>query len=192
MRFSPALLLPLCASMLTAACRDEGITRARVPKAESAPVFAAMAPQERGRASGPKGVRWTMPSGWKEVPGSGMRLATFTPPGGIKAEGTVVALPGDSGSELENANRWRGQIGLPPTDEAGLASARVTLKTRIGEVRVYDFLSAGEKRTRLIAAMAKTGDMTWFFKLTGEEAAANSARAGFMTILNGLAPDAAK
>jgi len=178
--------------MMTAACRDEGITRARVPKAESAPVIAAMAPPDLERASGPKGLRWTMPSGWKEVPGTGMRLATFTPPGGIKAEGTVVALPGDSGSELENANRWRGQIGLPPTDEAGLAPARVTLKTRIGEVRVYDFLSAGEKRTRLIAAVAKTGDMTWFFKLTGEEAAANSARAGFMTILAGLAPDAAK
>lgn len=191
MRFSPAFLLPLFASLMTA-CRDEGITRARVPKAESAPVIAAMAPQEPGRAPGPKGVRWTMPSGWKEAPGTGMRLATFTPPGGIKAEGTVVALPGDSGGELENANRWRGQIGLPPTDEAGLASARVTLSTRIGEVKVYDFLSAGEKRTRLIAAVAKTGDMTWFFKLTGEEAAANSARPGFMTILNGLAPDAAK
>lgn len=192
MRLRPAILIPLFASLLTAACRDEGITRARVPKAESAPVMAAMATQDLERASGPKGLRWTMPSGWKETPGTGMRLATFTPPGGIKAEGTVVALPGDSGGELENANRWRGQIGLPPTDEAGLASARVTLKTKIGEVKVYDFLSTGEKRTRLIAAVAKTGDMTWFFKLTGEEAAANSARAGFMTILKGLAPDAAK
>lgn len=192
MRLSPAFLLPLCASLMTAACRDEGITRARVPKAESAPIIAAMAPQGLERVSGPKGLRWTLPSGWKEVPGTGMRLATFTPPGGIKAEGTVVALPGDTGGELDNANRWRGQIGLPPIDEAGLAAARVTLTTRIGEVKVYDFLSAGEKRTRLIAAVARTGDMTWFFKLTGDEAAANSARAGFMTILNGLAPDAAK
>ena len=193
-------MLPLFALIMMAACRDEGITRARVPKTESTPVVAAKSPhdhdhdheQDHEHASGPKGVHWILPSGWKVVPGNGMRLATFVPPGGVEAEGSVVALPGNSGSELDNANRWRGQIGLPPTDEAGLAAARVTLTTKIGPVQVYDFLSMGEKRTRLIAAVAKTGGMTWFFKLIGDEAAAESARGGFMTILKGLAPDAPK
>lgn len=190
--------LPLAAVLLASSCREEGVTRTRVPKSEAAAVVAAEPPHdhdhdhEHEHASGPKGVRWTLPSGWKEVPGNGMRLATWVPPGGVKAEATVVALPGDSGSELANANRWRGQIGLPPTDEAGMAAASTTVSTKIGTVKVYDFLSTGEKRTRLIAAAAKTGGMTWFFKLTGDEAATESARSGFMTILKGLTPDAAK
>jgi len=187
-------VLPIAAVLSASSCREEGVTRTRVPKAEATAVVAAEPSHDHDRehASGPKGVRWTLPAGWEEVPGNGMRLATWVPPGGVKAEATVVALPGDSGGELENANRWRGQIGLPPTDEASLTAARTVFSTKAGSVKVYDFRSEGEKRTRLIAAVLKTGDMTWFFKLTGDEAAAESARSGFLTIVKGLTPDAAK
>lgn len=173
------------------ACGEEPITRARVPKTEEAPALAA-APRDMASLSAGPGLRWTLPKGWKEVPGTGMRLATFVPPGGLKTEGTVVSLPGDSGSELANANRWRGQIGLPPTDEAGLAAARTTVASKAGPVRVYDFTSEGEIRTRLIAASVKSGDETWFFKLMGEAGATESARPGFLAILKGLSADAAK
>lgn len=145
------------------------------------------APSER-----PRGLSWTLPSGWKEVPGTGMRLATFLPPGGLKTEGTVVALHGDSGGELANVNRWRGQIGLPPTDEAQIASSRTPLTTKVGPVAVYDFTSTGTARTRLIVAVVKTGDTTWFFKLMGDAAATESARGGFLAIIKRLSPDAAQ
>lgn len=203
MRTNFAALLPILAVLLTAACRDEGITRSRVPKPEAAPAHAAApgmgmpggmsmpggmdAPAER-----PRGLAWTLPSGWKEIPGTGMRLATFVPPNSLKTEGTVVALPGEAGGELANANRWRGQIGLPATDEAGMAAARTTLSTKAGPVAVYDFTSAGTVRTRLIAAVVTTGGTTWFFKLMGDAAATESARAGFLAIVKGLTPDASK
>jgi hypothetical protein len=183
--------LPIAAVLLMGACGDESITRARVPKSEEAPAGAAAEAEDHtGHDHGAQapGLRWTLPSGWKETPGTGMRLATWTPPGGLKTEGTVVSLPGDSGGELANVNRWRGQIGLPPTDEAGIAAARTTLNTKAGSVAVYDFTSGGTVKTRLIAAVAKTGDTTWFFKLMGEAAATESARAGFLTILKGLTP----
>lgn len=192
-----AALLPLLSALLTAACREEPITHARVPKAEAAiarPAAAAMglpsgieAPAER-----PRGLAWTLPPGWKELPGNGIRLATFVPPGGLKTEATVVALPGDSGGELANANRWRGQIGLPPTDEAGMAAARTTLATKVGPAGIYDFTNTGKARTRLIAAAVDTGGTTWFFKLMGDAAATEAARPGFMTLIKGLRPDAPK
>lgn len=205
MRISFAALLPV---LLLAACREEGVTRARVPKEAVAvqdsheghdhaaapgmgsgamPMGGIDVPSER-----PGGLAWKLPAGWKELPGNGIRLATFVPPGGLKTEGTVVALPGESGGELANANRWRGQIGLSPVDEAGLAASRTTLSTKAGPVKVYDFTSEGQVRTRLIAAIVRTGDTSWFFKLTGEAGATESARAGFMTVLKGLTPDAAK
>ncbi len=187
-----AALLPLLAALQMTACREEAITRARVPKTEPASSADVAAPHdhEHDHASHFRGLRWILPSGWKEVPGSGMRLATLVPPGGLKTEGTVVALPGDSGGELANANRWRGQIGLPPTDEAGIAASRTTLATKAGTAAVYDFTSTGEVRTRLIAAVVKTGDTTWFFKLMGDAAATATAREGFLTVIKGLTPDA--
>ncbi|MBI4062130.1 MAG: hypothetical protein HY403_11965 [Elusimicrobia bacterium] len=196
-------LLPILAALLTAACREEAITRARVPKEEAPAARAAghdhdhdhgmeapaavEAPAER-----PRGLAWTAPAGWKEVAGNGIRLATFTPPGGLKTEATVVALPGDSGGELANVNRWRGQIGLPPTDEAGMAAARARIATKAGPATIYDFTGTGETRARMIVAAVGVGGTTWFFKLMGEAAATESARAGFMTMIKGLAPDAPK
>jgi len=196
MKIPFAALLPILAVALMTACRDEGITRARVPK-EEVPASTGAAPDHEDHtghdhAAQAPALRWTLPAGWKEVPGTGMRLATLVPPGGLKTEGTVVTLPGDSGGELANANRWRGQIGLPPVDEAGMAASRTKLSTKAGPVSVYDFTSEGEVRTRLIAAVVKTGDTTWFFKLTGDAAATESARGGFLTIIKGLRPDAAK
>ncbi|MBI2384796.1 MAG: hypothetical protein HYV14_02160 [Elusimicrobia bacterium] len=192
--FLPSFVV-LSSVFLTAACGEETITRARVPK-EAAPAAEAHGPGDghdhgdhagHDHAAAP-GLKWTLPSGWKETPGTGMRLATWTPPGGLKTEGTVVSLPGDSGGELANVNRWRGQIGLPPTDEAGMKAARATVSSKAGPVAVYDLTSEGESKTRLIAAVVKTGDTTWFFKLMGEAAATESARPGFLAALKSLTP----
>jgi hypothetical protein len=180
MRLSLAALLPLLAVFLSA-CQDDSITRVRVPKTETDISAVALAPSAR-----PKGLVWTLPPGWKESRGTGMRLATFTPPGGLKTEATVVAIPGGSGGELANVNRWRGQIGLPATDDAGMAASRTTLATKAGPAAVYDLTSAGEKRTRLIAAAVETGGTTWFFKLMGDAAATESARPAFLGLVKGV------
>ncbi|MBI5247575.1 MAG: hypothetical protein HY923_10370 [Elusimicrobia bacterium] len=182
--------LVLGAALATAACRDEAVTHARVPKPESSAAPMTLPPELAAPSEKTRGLAWTLPSGWKELPGDGMRLATFVPPGGLKTEATVVALPGDSGGELANANRWRGQIGLPATDEAGMAAARTTLGTKAGPAAIYDFTGTGEVRARLIAAVVNTGGMTWFFKLKGDAAATETARPGFLSIIKGLKADA--
>lgn len=196
MRTDLASLVVISSVFLMAACGDESITRARVPKSAEAPAD-AHGPGDghdhedhtgHDHSAQAAGLKWTLPSGWKETPGTGMRLATWTPPGGLKTEGTVVSLPGDSGGELANANRWRGQIGLPPTDEAGMAAARTKVSSKAGPVSVYDFTSEGEAKTRLIAAVVKTGETTWFFKLMGDAAATESARPGFLAIMKSLTP----
>ncbi len=115
-----------------------------------------------------------------------MRLATMIPPGRIKAEATVVALPGDVGGELANVNRWRDQIGLPAFDEKGLAQSRTKISSKAGPVTVYDFTSDGTKKTRVVAGTLSSKGQMWFFKLTGDADAVAAARAGFVTMLESL------
>ena len=140
----------------------------------------------------PQGLHWTAPAGWKEIPGNGMRVASFElPKTEGKAEVTVVALPGDVGGELANVNRWRGQLALPPMTEEEIPAARSSVDTRLGAVSIYDFTGTGEKKTRLVAGMIQVSGTMWFFKLMGDEKAVAAAKPAFLKLLEGLKNDAA-
>ncbi|MDX6770782.1 MAG: hypothetical protein SF051_14700 [Elusimicrobiota bacterium] len=169
--------------ILLASCREEPIVRVKSPKETPVAAAAGTAP------AAVRGPRWKTPKGWKERGADGMRAATLLPPGG-GVEVTVIALPGDVGGELANVNRWRGQIGLPPLEEAGLAEARQTLRSRLGDVSLYEFTGGGTVKTRLAAGVLRLGDTTWFFKLMGPDAPASAARPAFIELLKGLHGDA--
>src|SRR5688572_1107013 len=70
--------------------------------------------------------RVELPAGWEEAPGGAMRRGSYVVRGtnGAKADVSIVALPAGSGSELDNVNRWRGQVQLPNITEAELAKER--------------------------------------------------------------------
>jgi hypothetical protein len=132
-------------------------------------------------------IRWSLPKGWAEAPGDGMRFATLKLPVAGRVEATVVVLPGPAGGELANVNRWRGQIALPPIDEAALAKARTAVKSKAGTVNVYDFTSEGQSKTRVVAGLITTADgNTWFLKLTGDATLVAKVRPDFMQILGSL------
>ncbi len=54
-----------------------------------------------------------------------MRKGSYALGGG--AEVAITAFPGDVGGVLANVNRWRGQAGLAPVDDAGLGQATSAL-----------------------------------------------------------------
>lgn len=67
---------------------------------------------------------WTLPEGWTEAAGQGMRAATLSiPSGDTTLEMSVMKLPwredGPAGM-LANVNRWRGQMKLAPVDSESL------------------------------------------------------------------------
>ncbi|MDE2143980.1 MAG: hypothetical protein KGL74_04445 [Elusimicrobia bacterium] len=180
-----ASFFPFVAIIVLAACQKDRIEVRRTPKEELPASAMPVAPRARG-------VKWTTPPGWKELPGNGMRLATLEPPQKAgKIEATVVALPGDVGGELANVNRWRGQLALTPVGEAQLGDLRATVRSAAGETLVYDFTGAGSKKTRLLAGMIQVSGTTWFFKLMGDEAAVEAAKPAFLKLLAGLKRDAA-
>ncbi len=110
---------------------------------------------------GPK-VVWEVPEVWEEVENtSTMRIATY------KASNeqliTLAAFPGDVGGFLANVNRWRGQVGLDPTDEDG-AHEHVE-QVEGGDILLVDI--AGPEQ-RLLGTIILVGDgQTWFVKAVG-------------------------
>ena len=194
-------IFPLIIIITVSACRRDDIEVRQVSK-ESASSSSAMPAMGMGPSgSMPQGaiealppaqaLRWTLPSGWKEEPGNGIRLATLRPPQDAgPSEVSVVALPGDVGGELPNVNRWRGQLGLPPINAPQLPKARQKTHSRLGEVLIYDFTGAAIAKPRMIVGVLKVEDTTWFFKLTGEDAVIGKHKKSFVKLLEGLKHDA--
>jgi hypothetical protein len=63
---------------------------------------------------------WQLPEGWKERPGDRFRHATLEIGGAMPPLELAVSSLGRGGADdadyvLQNVNRWRGQVGLPPT-----------------------------------------------------------------------------
>lgn len=162
---------------------EEALPGPALPEASQPPLD----PRDKVPEAG-GGLHWKLPTGWKEQPASGMRYASFTAPGtGGTADVSVVVLPGPAGGDLANVNRWRGQIGLEPVDEKGLAAASQRLRTMAGTLLVVDYKGkADAQKKRLIAAILSTGDKTWFFKMLAEEEVAAAAKPSFLEFLQSL------
>src|SRR5438034_7497143 len=76
-------------------------------------------------------IKWKKPETWTEVPPSSMRYASFSASSedGGKIDISVVTFTGDGGSDADNINRWRGQIGLAPIDASAVTAQVAPLKT---------------------------------------------------------------
>ena len=178
------MLLATCAALLASACDrdDQQIKVYRVSKAPlestpppvesnmpgntsmptntSTPSVDAMAPPQS--ADKPQ-IKWDVPAEWTSVPPSAMRYASFaTEKNGEKADISVVTFPGEGGSDADNVNRWRGQIGLAPLQSID----SVVVPLNAGGVQ-FSTLDMAGTNSRMLAAWTRRDGRSWFFKLTG-------------------------
>lgn len=139
----------------------------------------------------PAGFTFETPTGWVAQPGSQFRLASFKVAGsGVPdADVSVTNFPGTVGGDFANINRWRGQLGLAPISEADFASSVTRIAGQHGmEFVVADLESTqpmleGGHRARMLAAILKMPDSTFFFKMTGETAHVAGQREAFNRFL---------
>ena len=163
--------------LAVAGCRRAEVSRYQVKKTAEmqAPLFAQERPRaepipDSPAASLPNALAWTLPRGWTERRAAGVRYATLKPAVGGKIDVSVVVLP---------------------IDERDLARARRSIKTRAGAVSVFDFVSDGNKKSRLLAAIVVSDESTWFIKMLGDESPVASSRPDFIHLLQSLHFDAA-
>lgn len=194
-------LLTLTAAALLCACKPEPKvsryeaapepTAAAKPAAPAAQTPAPAAPamqapaSMKAEAAGFSAPKWAaLPAGWSAGPENAMRKGTFIVPGpdGSRAELAVTVFPGSVGGLTANVNRWRGQIGLPPAEEASIRASAQEVK--VGPDSGMRFImKSGDGAKATDAVMVPKGGSTWFLKLSGDAKAVESAGAAFVKFI---------
>ena len=154
-----------------------------------APASQASSPADmRGAVTPPPTTdlpKWSPPTHWKAAGEKAMRLASFDVPGegGAKGDVSISALGGSAGGLLMNVNRWRGQVGLPAVDDAGLAKEAQTLELGADRGAFVDLKGADK---RILAVVVARADRTWFYKLTGPDSLLTKERDNFVQFVKSV------
>jgi len=147
---------------------------------KSAQMAEAMPPEN---STNPQ-IKWQTPAGWSQVPPSAMRYASFSAgANNDKVDISIVTFPGEGGSDTDNVNRWRQQIGLPPMSPAAVATQVAPLKTSDGNFSSVDIAGAN---ARTVAAWTRRAGHVWFFKATGPNAAIEKEKPNFVKFVESV------
>jgi hypothetical protein len=161
-------------SILGAGCKRDDVSVYYVSKEPNTGMTPAEMPAGHPPLGGqPMGARakWTMPTGWTEAPLGSMRVASFRiASGDLRAEVSVIPLLGTGGGDLENVNRWRGEVGLPPISEDELKQQAQTVQVDGRPASFFDMegKTADGTMGRVVAAIQHRDGTAWFFKMAGD------------------------
>jgi hypothetical protein len=130
---------------------------------------------------------WEVPAGWKEAPAGQFLVAKYLVAEGTNAQAAVnVSMSsGTGGGVAGNVNRWRGQLGLGELPEAEVSKLVSPLEGSAGAVSV-DLAGSDPRtggKTRLVAAIIPRGDVTWFYKLMGNEQLVQREKDAFLSFV---------
>jgi hypothetical protein len=157
------------------------------------------APKEIATTQEPGGqphVHYKTPAGWTDLGAGGMRAARFSVPSksGNEIDVSIIALPGISAGKADIVNLWREQVRLPQVTDQELVNMTETVEIGGKQGELFDMVS-GEPlinethKARILVAMVKDGDTSWFMKMTGEEESVRARKPEFVEFLKSLAFD---
>ncbi len=140
-------------------------------------------------AAAGSGLRYTLPEGWTPGRSGPFRLAAFeVQRENEKAEVTLSALGAAAGSLLDNVNRWRGQIALPPITEAELAKISSEIKIQDQAAQWVDLTGEGDPAPAqaIYAVVIPQGERTLFVKMMGNGQLVRSQKTAFEQFVRSL------
>ncbi|MGA2244774.1 MAG: hypothetical protein ABSH48_07245 [Verrucomicrobiota bacterium] len=206
-RSTNSIRLPLAAAALfclTAGCGRDSVKVYKVDSSDSVvttpPPVAATAPAAMPTTmpdglpvpdnSGLPKLKYTLPAGWMEKPLTQLRVASFDiSEGGKTADVSVIPLGGSAGGDAANVNRWRGQVGQSPLDEAGLKNSAEAAQVAGQPADLYDVAGSAPGSgddERILGAILHTDESTWYFKMMGDSALAEKNKPAFIAFLKSV------
>ncbi len=180
------LLLLAFVALLLSSCKDKSITVYEAPKDTPSK-------HQHGEASAPtqeNDLSWEKPETWEATALSSFRKGSFafTSADGQKIDISIIAFPEKAGGLLQNINRWRDQLHLPPisqdqlsdnTTAISIAGQPATQVEIVSETAIIE----GQFKSRIIAAILSENQQSWFFKMVGTDAAVLSQKKTFISFL---------
>lgn len=206
LKFLPAAM----AALIVASCNRDGVKVYHVNVDSNDTTVAAAAPTQMAAQDSrpaampttmPAGLlapdnselpqlKYTVPSGWTEKPPSQMRVASFEiSQNGKSVDVSVVPLGGMGGGDFANVNRWRGQVGLQPTEDGIIQQSAEKVTVAGQPADLYDIAGAasgGNDAQRIIAVILHRDEMVWFFKMDGDSQLAEQQKPAFVSMLKSL------
>ncbi len=160
------------------------------PPRGTPPVGPAVAPNPADTIPEESGLSFDKPEAWEQVqPASSFTMLAFrAAEGETKLDVTVSQLGGDAGGMLPNVNRWRGQLQLPPIDEAQLATDLKDIPSELGKAKWVEIVDKSEPHRAIFAAIISGPEATWFVKAQGNAALADKQRQAVLDFVNSLKP----
>jgi hypothetical protein len=125
------------------------------------------------------------PPGWEQdTTEKQFRIATFYAGAGNDRAEVIVSKFGLSrfGSMLDNVNRWRGEVGLPPTDDENKENVQAA---QVAGANTLLFEFPGADRRSYVAMLVKGRDV-WFVKMIGPAKPVADQRPNFEAFLQSL------
>lgn len=171
-------------------CSRDNITTYQVPK-ESRETTSHAAHGDTAPLPSAPVVRWTLPAGWQELEPSQFRVGDFRirDDRGRLVEVSIIPLPGQAGSDLDNLNRWRAQVGLKPVTEAEMTASAEPITVGDGVGRLFDLYGAAPYEgdpVRMLAVIRRREGVAWFIKMQGPDDLVVAQRPAFVSLLEGL------
>lgn len=135
-------------------------------------------------------LTFTVPSGWaQQTTQNQFRVVGFDiPVGNQSGLATVTRMPANSGSVLDNVNRWRGQVNLTPIDDLSQAGTQAIKVAGLG-AQLWDLQGAAagdQPAAHIIVAMLTRGSTWWFFKLQGPDSVVTAQKDAFIAFLHSV------
>jgi len=136
-------------------------------------------------------LTWKTPEGWTKVAPGEMRVASFEIQGqnGKQADVSIIPLPGRSGSDDANVNRWRGQVGLSSVSPEDLKKSAESVEAAGQPAQLYDIVGQNSDKgeaARILGVIQHRDDAVWFFKMTGDANLVEQQKPAFVAFLKSV------
>ncbi len=166
---------------LVKSVRFDSPSKSEVSSPSDDPIVAAA--QRSGLAA------WTTPEGWQAVPTTKqMRVLTLKVNGAELAASQFPKRIMADDLKAMNINRWRGQVGLPPTEDLSL-NTPVKLAVGSQQVDLYDItgpVAGDQEPKRLLVAIIPQGENIWFFNFSGPAKTVTDQKPAFEGLLKSV------
>lgn len=135
-----------------------------------------------------KEVTASLPPSWETAPLGEMRAVSFRVRGaGNKtADISVIPLPGQAGRDVDNVNRWRGQVGQSAVSESEVGKLAKPVEITGQTAALYEMTGenpASGDQTSILAAILRKDGTAWFFKMAGDSSLVEQQKANFISYL---------